>query len=445
MHNETEPFVKVSILVPIFNSSLFLEQCLDSVVHQTLREIEIICINDGSTDTSLQIIQAYSQKDYRIKIIDKENTGYGHSMNLGLRQARGKYIGIVESDDFAESTMFERLYELAETHQVELVKSNTFFYDEKNGDSFFEMFEECPYGQVISPLEVPKMFYGTTFVWTTLYSRDFLLRNDIWFNETPGASYQDVAFTLKTLSCAKRVYLVKDAFLHYRIDNASSSVNSKEKVYCDCDEFEELWRFLDLRPELKEKVKCFIPRGMYRIYKWNYGRIAQKFKLGFLRRVIDEFREMNNQGILRREYWDDTTWMELERLVNDSAQVIFEKFLEFQKQRIVEAGFLSEIRKSSAIYVYGAGKIGGSAVAYLKEKGVTLNKILVSNLKGNPEVLLGISVNTVETISPRSDDVILIAIREKDQYEVLDQLEALGWKRIIALDGAIREIINKSY
>ncbi len=437
-----EAFIKVSILIPIYNSAQFLEQCLDSVIHQTLQEIEIICINDGSTDTSLQIIRAYSQKDHRIRIIDKENTGYGHSMNLGLRQARGKYIGIVESDDFAERTMVERLYELAENHQVELVKSNTFFYDEKNGDAFFEMFEGCPYGQVISPLDATRLFYGTTFVWTTLYSRDFLLRNDIWFNETPGASYQDVAFTLKTLSCAKRVYLVNDAFLHYRIDNASSSVNSKEKVYCDCDEFEELWRFLDARPEIKDKVKYFIPRGMYRIYKWNYGRIAQKFKLDFLRRVIDEFREMNNQGILCREYWDDTNWMELERLINDSAQVIFEKFLDFQKQCIMEAGFLSEIRNSSAIYVYGAGKLGRSAVAYLKEKAIIPNKILVSELKGNPEVLLGISVNTVETISPHSDDVILIAIREKDQYEVIEQLEARGWKRIIALDEAIREIIK---
>ena len=88
--------VKVSVLVPIYNVEEFLPECLDSLVNQTLREIEIICINDGSKDDSLKILKEYASKDKRIKIIDKKNTGYGDSMNQGLKKATGEYVGIVE-------------------------------------------------------------------------------------------------------------------------------------------------------------------------------------------------------------------------------------------------------------------------------------------------------------------------------------------------------------
>ena len=92
--------VKVSVLVPIYNVEDFLADCLESLVNQTLKEIEIICINDGSKDRSLEIIKEYAAKDERIVIINKENTGYGDSMNRGLKKAVGEYVGIVEPDDF---------------------------------------------------------------------------------------------------------------------------------------------------------------------------------------------------------------------------------------------------------------------------------------------------------------------------------------------------------
>ena len=115
---------KVSILVPIYNVEKYLRQCLESVVNQTLKDIEIICINDGSTDSSPEIIREFASRDSRIKVIDKPNTGYGHSMNQGLKAATGEYIGIVESDDFAELNMFEVLYNTAKSNGAEIVKSN---------------------------------------------------------------------------------------------------------------------------------------------------------------------------------------------------------------------------------------------------------------------------------------------------------------------------------
>ena len=118
---------KVSVLVPIFNVEQYLEECLDSIVNQTLEDIEIICINDGSTDSSLKIIKKYAKNDPRFVIIDKKNSGYGDSMNMGLKKATGEYIGIVESDDWIEHDMFEQLYKSASENDAEVVKAN--FYN----------------------------------------------------------------------------------------------------------------------------------------------------------------------------------------------------------------------------------------------------------------------------------------------------------------------------
>lgn len=119
---------KVSIVIPIYNVERYLRQCLDSVVNQTLKDIEIICVDDGSTDSSPDIIKEYVDKDPRVKVITKPNSGYGNSMNRGFDMAEGEYIGIVESDDYADPDMFEKLYEVASANDLDVVKSGFYFY-----------------------------------------------------------------------------------------------------------------------------------------------------------------------------------------------------------------------------------------------------------------------------------------------------------------------------
>ncbi len=102
---------KVSVIVPVYNGEKYLKECLDSILSQTLSDIEIICVNDGSTDGSYDILENYKLKDSRIKIINKPNTGYGNSMNVGIQESQGEFIGIVESDDYVEPNMYELLYQ----------------------------------------------------------------------------------------------------------------------------------------------------------------------------------------------------------------------------------------------------------------------------------------------------------------------------------------------
>ena len=212
----------VSVLVPIYNVENTLEKCLDSLVAQKLDRIEFILINDGSTDGSLKVIQKYVKEDKRFRILDKVNSGYGDSINRGIELAKGKYIGIVEPDDFCEVDMFEVLYRLAEEKKVEVARGNYYYYSE-SGDEM----RASIYGKysrtVLDPGKDYKIFQEPPAIWSAIYRRDFLLDNKITLLDTPGASYQDTGFYLKTLVSAERIAFKNSALYHYRIDNPKSS------------------------------------------------------------------------------------------------------------------------------------------------------------------------------------------------------------------------------
>ena len=180
---------KVSVLVPVYNVERYLRECLDSIVNQTLKDIEIICINDGSTDSSLSILEEYAKNDSRIKIIDKSNSGYGISMNIGLDNATGDYVGIIESDDFADLGMFETLYNMAVENKVDLVKSDWYCYWTKNNsDIKANAISKELSNRVFSTKDEPFVLKMQPAIWSGIYKREFLKENDVRFLETPGAS-----------------------------------------------------------------------------------------------------------------------------------------------------------------------------------------------------------------------------------------------------------------
>ena len=288
---------KVSILVPIYNVERYVRQCLDSILAQTFTNIEVICINDGSTDGSRDIIEEFLP-DPRFRVIDKSNSGYGASMNRGLEAARGEYIAILESDDYLEAQALEKLYSCAVEHNAEVVKANFYFYWSKpfERDELCELITPSMAGRVVNPQDEPDIFYLKPSIWSALYKRSFLICNDIDFLETPGASYQDASFNFKVWACATRVVYLQDAFLHYRQDNEASSVNSPGKVYCVCDEYEEMDRFLDADLEKKDRLKTVEIKMKYDSYMWNYERLSSDFQVEFLNRMAEEFREHVDEG-----------------------------------------------------------------------------------------------------------------------------------------------------
>lgn len=281
--------IKVSVLVPICNVEKFLGKCLRSLVNQTLQDIEIICINDGSKDNSLAIIQEFASKDERIVVIDKPNSGYGDSMNKGFEIARGKYIGIVESDDFAETNMFENLYCLAEKYDADVVKSNFNFYWE-NPHKVVLCNNVCVTKEEINT-EVCRdnLFWSMPAIWSALYKKSFLIEKSIKFLPTPGASYQDTSFNFKVACTAQKIVLIPDAYLYYRQDNSNSSVKSAsmEKVYCLHKEWDEAKQYLT-KGQL-DKYMDYYYTLKFNGLMWNYSRISSIDKKAYFKDLRKHF------------------------------------------------------------------------------------------------------------------------------------------------------------
>lgn len=326
---------KVSILVPIYNVEKYLRECLESLISQTLEDVEILCINDGSTDSSVQIIEEYAKKDGRIKVINKENSGYGASMNWGLREATGEYVGIVESDDFVEKNMFEDLYNIARKNQADIVKSDYYYYTTANNQSRKAgKISKYRINKVINAKKYKKLLKMQPTIWNAIYRREFLKENEIKFLETPGASYQDTSFAFKTLSSAERIVLTDKAYLYYRQDNINSSVHSKEKVYQICSEYDELTAFLAKRPKIKAYANSYKLIKQYRGYIWNLKRIDEQFRDEFIEVFAKTFAEFEKNGDLDKEFYSKVSKKEVELLLND--RVKFKNLCDRMSKKEVE-------------------------------------------------------------------------------------------------------------
>lgn len=315
-------FIKVSIVVPNYNNAHYLRECLDSLVHQTLEDIEIIVVNDGSTDESLSIMREYEKNDDRVVIIDKPNSGYGHTMNTGIRAARGEYIGILEADDYVLVDMYESLYRKASENDLDFVKAD--FYRFYNEDGKYELFyNELTYGKkdyynrVLTPREDTATFRFVMNTWSGIYKKSFLEENNIWHNETPGASFQDNGFWFKTFALADRAMFVNVPYYMNRRDNPNSSIHDKGKVFAVSREYEMIGNFLNDNPELKEKLVKTYWLKKYHNYLFTYNRIAEEHKKMFLEHFRNEYLEAQQNGELDSSVFNDGEWENVSMIMNN--------------------------------------------------------------------------------------------------------------------------------
>ena len=292
---------KVSILVPCYNVEKYLNQCLDSIVNQTLKDIEIICINDGSTDSTLDIIKSYAKKDKRIIIIDKKNEGYGKSMNRGLNVASGEYVGIVESDDWVEKDAFEVLYNTAKKNRADMVKADFVFFDNDTGietPGWSIGIRDDLKETVFCPTELnPDIIWtGHPSIWTCLYSNKMIQDNNIRFARTPGASFQDMGFKPKTFAVSERFFYIPKVILHYR-KHANNSDKNNGKIFAVSDAHDDTDRWLaENRPDLCGLNKI-MNQCRFANYNWNLHRLYGEPKKEFQPRFIIKIRPF--QSIFR--------------------------------------------------------------------------------------------------------------------------------------------------
>lgn len=214
--------IKVSVIVPVYNVEKFIDKCLNSLVKQSLKEIEIIVVNDGSPDNSQKIIDKYVKKyPDKIKSYIKENGGQGSARNYGLKKATGEYIGYVDSDDFVEKDMYKKLYNKAKENNYDIVVCGNYNvsedYQNKNIDAFINNYNT----------DLENIFFGKMAVWNKIYKRDILIKNKLEFKEKVW--YEDLAFTLKAIMNSNTFAFIDEPLYDYLIREGSTMNNSNVK------------------------------------------------------------------------------------------------------------------------------------------------------------------------------------------------------------------------
>ena len=208
---------KVSIIVPIYNVADYLPKCLDSILAQTLKDIEIICVNDGSTDSSLEILEKYAKLDNRIKIVNQENAGVACARNAGLKAATGEYIGFVDSDDWIEKETYAVAAAFMDKYDVEMVSwpANVISEDFDNDSKRITGIQKYHDAKAVGLHNWDCSLYRklTVTLWNKLYKNSIIKENDIWF--PVGFVHEDNEFITKYLLHCKKIYFSGQYYYNY--------------------------------------------------------------------------------------------------------------------------------------------------------------------------------------------------------------------------------------
>ncbi len=290
---------KLSIIVPVYNVEKYLPKCLESLIKQTLKDIEIICVNDGSMDNSLAILKEFASKDSRIRIIDNQHQGVAKTRNTGIEQSTGEYIGFVDSDDYIDIDFFEKLYNSATKSNSDIaiasiLKHKNFFniYNAKYTKEEIAITIQ----DKIKLCEDKKHFFF--YAWNKIYHSGFIKENNIKFSE--GQIYEDVMFAIKALYYSNKIISVYGTKYHY-IEHENSLTKYKdktgEKEHDLIKAYSELQEFCNSKNiEIPERLNYYTKENfgfILNLYKGKYQSKIQLFNI-FTIATISNYSETRN-------------------------------------------------------------------------------------------------------------------------------------------------------
>ena len=299
----------VSVIIPVYNVEKYLNQCLDSVIAQTLTDIEIICVNDSSTDGSLGILEEYEKKDKRIRVVTQPNSGAGAARNRGLSMASGKYLSFLDSDDFFEPDMLELAYQKAEEDSADFVvfNSNQYYTDKgKFVEVSWTLREKeippyTPFSHRQMTDNIFKVFVG--WAWDKLYNKEFVEKNHLLFQEQRTSN--DMLFVFSAVALAKRISIVNKVLAHQRRDAKDSLSKTRENSWhCFYDALTALRERLKAEGLFKEMEKDYINYALH-FSLWNINTLAEPTRTTLIDKMNAEwFAELGIKGKPRDYFYN---------------------------------------------------------------------------------------------------------------------------------------------
>lgn len=425
--------IKVSVIMPSLNVAPYIRQCVESVMNQKLHEIEILCIDAGSTDGTREILAEYAAKDTRIRLIDSPIKSYGYQVNRGIDEAHGEYVGIVETDDFVDTGMYAHLYEMAVrygnvdvAHCDSVLMRRTGSYEVRR---VFGQKYEGRYRKRFANGDLLSRHLSDYNVWDAIYRRIFLLKNKIHCNESHGAAYQDIGFLQQVHTFAESVIYSPSMLYYYRMDRPESSSNQTGWLRFIRQE----WQFIE---------KC----GIMHSPQWPLHRGA------VYARLLEGFLVELRRTVLRselHEFWqEDAAWLQkyasaiikqglcdevyLTREEQKMLLLVTKSLSSFEDYVQVEQYFYDRPKKLLRCWsehegiLFGFGVRGRQVLEQLQKQGCH-----VIGISDNDASLWGKKVEGVPIFPPgevpeRIGDGDVIICNKYYWEEIRDQLRAIG-------------------
>lgn len=421
--------IKVSVIMPCLNMARYIKPCIDSVLQQTLSNIEILIIDAGSTDGTLDILSEYKQSDSRIHIFHSEIKSYGYQMNLGIALASGQYIGIVETDDIIQPDMFEVLYNAAVSENADYAKGTAegFFQSQHNVEWRFPIVpcRNLKEKYVAVPNEAPELFFYDNFLWNGIYRKEFL--QNVQFNETPGAAFQDIGALFQIISSAKKGIYVNHFVYNYRQDNSdASSYNEKSFLYAAM-EYRYIEQFLPSLPCEWENIyylkMCGLCINRF-LFMAGSGYYWKKSEAG-----IKELQKKLSYAVETRIIHSENClyWKEL-LLFLKGPYTIYESLRQEYCMKLHCLNSILKLSRNRKVYIFGAGIYGMFIHVFLSLNNVNVVAFCDNSVQKQNKIIQTLPVLAPEETISKTEDIYYIIAVQKSIQEVTDQLLQLGVK-----------------
>ncbi|MBE6101402.1 MAG: glycosyltransferase family 2 protein [Selenomonas ruminantium] len=426
---------KVTIIIPVYNVEKYLSQCIESAIRQTMRDIEILCIDDGSTDSSPSLLDEYSNIDSRIRVIHKENAGYGHTMNLGIDKAQGEYIFFLESDDFLLPNICQDMYEACQKNKLDIAKAGYYRFFSR-GDEIYKKYVPASWNEnyecVLDKSRYEEMFQSERYTWMCMYAKVFLDEFNIRHNETPGASFQDNGFWfISTMYCRRMCFLNRGGYM-YRLDNPTSSIHDGTKIYSLAEEYAFIRERVKTYPENKKWYFTQAALYDFGLHFWYFTCVHISLMRVLAYILSQEIRECFKSELFRIEPMDNLYSKKLLTCMA-SPELFASKMQEENDDRDKRYGMVS---KEPYIILYGAGRYAEIVLEALEEFDLWDKKILCGVTQVGNKEYIGDKIKICkidELLAYRlSSTVILCAKKDSQNFiEMKENLCRYGFENIV--------------